>query len=167
MENEITGKRGFILILVIATMVVFIGLVWLIARNVPWNLLNIPVPSSTKGVPSAEMNCTFPVSYWGLHPELYPPQVVLGSETYQANEIEGILTVKAQNVSGELERQLVGVFLNISAGADQDLLKPPFFKLMGGWNNTQKEARSQIMSLKLGPGCIMRWKHSTLGCLGF
>ena len=128
MENEITAKRGLILFLVIATIAVFIGLVWLIATYLPRNLLGFSSPSITPSAPWVEKDCTYPVSYWVEHPELYPVRMVLGSKVYQANEIREALNNTNQDPRTQLQAQLVGAFLNISAGADQSLLETTIFQ---------------------------------------
>jgi hypothetical protein len=117
-----------ILILVIATVAVFVGLVWLIATYLPWNQLGFSSPSYTPYTPRVEKNCTYPVSYWMEHPELYPPQMVLGEKVYQANEIREALTGADQDLTAQLQMQLVGAFLNISSGADQGLIETTIFQ---------------------------------------
>ena len=129
MENEITKKRGLILILVIATITIFVGLVWLIATYLPLNLLGLSSPSFTSTA-WVEKNCTYPVSYWIEHPELYPPQIVLGSKVYQANDIRA-LTGGELDPTAQLQVQLVGAFLNFSSGADQDLIEATIFQAYG------------------------------------
>jgi hypothetical protein len=128
MENEITAKRGLILILVIATVSVFIGLVWLISTYLPLNLLGNSSPSYTPITPLVAKNCTYPVSYWMEHPELYPPRMVLGSKVLRLNEIRKALTGADQNPTAKLQAQLVGAFLNISSGADQGLIETTIFQ---------------------------------------
>jgi len=131
MENEITKKRGLILILVIATITIFVGLVWLIATYLPLNLLGLSSPSFATSTLWVEKNCTFPVSYWMEHPELYPPQIVLGNKVYQANDIREALSGADQEPTAQLKAQLVGAFLNFSSGADQDLIEATIFQAYG------------------------------------
>ena len=128
MENEITSKRGLILILVIATVVVFIGLVWLIATYVTGNSLRGADPSVTPTIRKVFTNCTYPVSYWMEHSELYPSQILFGSKVYKANEIREVLTQSDQNPAAKLQAQLVGAFLNISSGADQTDIETTIFQ---------------------------------------
>ena len=128
MDNEITSKRGLILILVIATVVVFIGLVWLIATYVTGNSLRGADPSVTPTVRKVFTNCTYPISYWMEHPELYPSQILFGSEVYKANEIREMLTQSDQNPAAKLQAELVGAFLNISSGADQTDIETTIFQ---------------------------------------
>ena len=128
MENEITQKRGLILILVIATVVVFIGLVWIIATYIPWNSLGDLSPRNSTNTPQIIKNCTHPTSYWMEHPELYPLQIIFGSKVYQANEIREILTQGSQDPVAQLQAQIVGAFLNISSGADQTLIETTIFQ---------------------------------------
>jgi len=131
MQPEITAKRGLFLILVITTMVVFVGLVWVIARNVPWGLLNSTASTPTTSASRTLVNCTYPVPYWQQHTELYPPQLVLGNKTYLPIEIEEILSEGSQDPNRRLQTQLVGVFLNISAGADQAIIEATVFQAYG------------------------------------
>jgi hypothetical protein len=149
MENEITKKRGLILILVIATIAIFVGLVWLITTYLPKNLLGLSSPSFTSTA-WVEKNCTYSVSYWIEHPELYPPQIVLGSKVYQANGIREALTGADQNPTAQLQAQLVGAFLNISSGADQDLFEATIFQAYS-WL-VQHPAGSQVSDSDLEVG---------------
>jgi hypothetical protein len=128
MENEINKKRGLIFILVIGTITVFIGLVWLITKYIPMDQLRFSSPSLTPSAVRVEMNCTYPITYWMEHPELYPIQVVIGSKIYQANDIREALMQSGQNPIAQLQAQLVGVFLNISSGADQRQLEATIFQ---------------------------------------
>ena len=128
MENEITTKRGLILILVIASVAVFIGLVWLIATYLPLNFLGASSPSITPNTPKVLKNCTYPISYWMDHSELYPPQILFGSKVYQANEIREVLTRGDQDPAAQLQAQLVGAFLNFSSGTDQAIIETTIFQ---------------------------------------
>jgi hypothetical protein len=128
MENELNKKRGLIFILVIGTITVFIGLVWLITKFIPMDQLRFSSPSLTPSVVRVEMNCTYPITYWMEHPELYPIQIVIGSKIYQANDIREALMQSGQNPIAQLQAQLVGAFLNISSGADQRLLESTIFQ---------------------------------------
>jgi hypothetical protein len=131
MENEITAKRGLILILVMATVAVFIGLVWLIATYLPWNLLGGASPKITQNPQHTIKNCTYPISFWTEHPELYPPQILFGSKVYKANEIREVLTQEEQDLSAKLQAQLVVAFLNFSSGADQAIIETTIFQAYG------------------------------------
>ena len=128
MDNEITTKRGMVLILVIATVGVFVGLVWLIATYLPRGLFGFPGPSFTTSGARIEKNCTYPISYWKEHPELYPPQIVLGGKVYQVDDIQAILSAEGQDPSTQIQAQLVGVFLNNLSGADQSLIETTIFQ---------------------------------------
>jgi hypothetical protein len=131
MENEITAKRGLVLILVIATVALFVGLVWLIATYVPWNLLGFSGSSFTATATHTEKNCTYPVSYWREHPELYPAQMVIGGEVYMAKDLKGILSDENNNPAVEIKAQLTGVFLNSLSGADQSSIETAIFEAFG------------------------------------
>jgi hypothetical protein len=131
MENEITTKRGLILILIVATVAVFIGLVWGIATLIPWNLLGFSSPSVAATTARIEKSCTYPVSYWMEHPELYPPQMVIGGKVYGAKDIREILADETQNPTHLMQAQLVGAFLNILAGAEQSSIETTIFEAYG------------------------------------
>ncbi|HSB65475.1 MAG TPA: hypothetical protein VLD65_02800, partial [Anaerolineales bacterium] len=90
MENEFITRRRLIVILVTVTVMVFIGLVWLIARLGPWQLLGVPKSTLTPDA-LVMQNCAYPISYWKAHPELYPSQVVIGGTVYQERELEALL----------------------------------------------------------------------------
>ena len=131
MNNEITTKRGLVLILVVATAVIFIGLVWLIATLEPWNLLTSAGPSSTAGISMVDKNCTYPVYFWKEHAELYPAQIVIGNDIYQANEIATVLADESEDPVNQLKVQLVGAFLNIASGADERSIEGTIFQAYG------------------------------------
>jgi hypothetical protein len=128
MENKNPPKRGLIVFLVIASVAIFIGLVWLIATFLPFSPVGPSRPSFTPNITRIVTNCTYPVSFWVEHPELYPAQIVLGSKVFQANEIREALIYSNQNLPTILQAQLVGAFLNITAGADQSMLETTIFQ---------------------------------------
>src|SRR4030042_464030 len=96
MKNEIFTKRGLILILVIVTVVIFISLVWLIASSGQWGLSGLSNSTFTAVISRDEKNRTYPVAYWNEHPELYPPQLVIGRKTYHASELSQALSDEDQ-----------------------------------------------------------------------
>lgn len=142
MENEITKKRGLVLILVVATVIVFVGMVWMIATFIPRDRSGIPTPSVTVGTSGLETNCTYPVSFWRDHPEYYPPQITLGGVEYQAKDLRAMLSGETQDPTVQLQAQLVGAFLNILAGADQSPVESTVFEAYG-WM-VQHPAGNQI-----------------------
>ena len=121
-------KRGLFIALVLGTMLIFVGLVWLIARNVPWGLFNNPTPSYTAVALRLEKNCTNPVSYWRDHPELYPPVLVLGNDAYQAKDITEMLFDEGASLDTQLQTQLVGAFLNVLSGSDRVPIESTIFQ---------------------------------------
>ncbi len=128
MDKEIRDKRGLILILVIASGVVFIGLVWIIGTYFPWTQLGFSESGDITPTPRIDVNCTYPISYWKEHGELYPAQVILGSQVYRANDIQKALSNTDQGLVGQLQAQLVGAFLNTSTGADQEIIETTIFQ---------------------------------------
>jgi hypothetical protein len=131
MDDEITAKRRLVLILIIVTVVIFVGLVWSIVTYLPLNLLGLPSPSITADRGRVESNCTHPVAYWKEHPELYPSQVVIGGKVYEEKELAVILSDETQDPAQQLQAQLAGVFLNSLAGADQSSIEATIFEAYG------------------------------------
>jgi hypothetical protein len=149
MDNEILIRRRLILILVGVSVVIFIGLVWLIAANRPWNLLGLQNPTHTAGL-QLTRDCTHPVTYWIEHPELYPPQVFIGGVTYQETELEALLLDDSPDLSQQLKTQLAVVFLNNQYGADQSTIETTVFDAYG-WLE-QHPAGSQLTNAELTQG---------------
>jgi hypothetical protein len=131
MEKVITEKRGLVIILVIATVFVFVGLVWAIATYLPLNLSGLPSPSFTATTPLAGKNCTYPVAYWKNHPELYPAQLIIGGQVYKAKDIEGIFLDETADPTVQLQAQLAGAYLNFLSGADQSYVEATIFEAYG------------------------------------
>src|SRR4030043_2294106 len=131
MENVISEKRGLVLILVVATVVIFVGLVWVIATYLPLNLFSNRSPSSTASALLAGKNCTYPVSYWEKHPENYPAQIVIGGQVYEAKDLKGILLNEDEDLAVQLQAQLVGAYLNFLSGADQNYIETTIFEAYG------------------------------------
>jgi len=128
MDNEIYKKRGLILLLVVLTFVIFVGLVWVIAINPPWRQTGEPDPSNTYSILRIKKNCTYPMTYWKEHIELYPPNIVLGSIEYQAEEIQILLANEEAGPVESLQVQLLVVFMNTLSGSDQSLIEATIFQ---------------------------------------
>ncbi|MFZ2097043.1 MAG: hypothetical protein WAV05_10435 [Anaerolineales bacterium] len=126
MDNELTSKRWLVIALVVVTIIIFVGLVWLIATFVPWNRLGFQSPSATASAQVAA-DCTYPISYWKEHPELYPPQMVIGGVVYTERELEALLSEDDENPIQQIRAQLAVAFLNISDGADQSVIEATIF----------------------------------------
>ncbi len=127
MENETLGRRRLIIILVVTSVVVFVGLVGLIISRLPLNGLGRQSSTPT----SAELisqDCTHPIGYWRVHPELYPPQIIIGGTAYQERELEALLADDSQETTQQLKAQLAVAFLNGQAGADQSAIEPAIFE---------------------------------------
>jgi hypothetical protein len=131
MDKVFTDKRGLVIILVIATVLIFIGAVWAIATYLPLNLLGLPHPSSTATALVAGKNCTHPVSYWKNHPELYPAQLIIGGQVYKTKDIQGIFSDDPQELTIQLQAQLTGAYLNFLSGADQSYIETTIFEAYG------------------------------------
>jgi hypothetical protein len=131
MEKGIAGRQGLLIILVLATVVVFVGLVWVIATYLPFNSPASPQPSSTSEAVRTAMNCVAPVAFWVRHPEYYPQQLVLGGTVYPADEIEGIFSNQATDLSVKLQAQLTAAYLNFLSGADQSYIQVTIFEVYG------------------------------------
>jgi hypothetical protein len=128
MESAIIAKRGLFVFLVIASVIIFIGMAWILATSLPWNQPGATSPNPTLGGGWMAANCTYPIGFWVEHPELYPQQMVIGSKVYQAAEIRQALLAAGEEPFGNLQAQLVGAFLNISAGADQSLIDATIYQ---------------------------------------
>jgi hypothetical protein len=140
MENEVTPKRGLVVILVAVTIVIFIGFVWLIAKFIPWNRLGFQNPSVATGTPVVR-NCTYPISYWKEHPELYPAQIVIGKVVYKERELEALLSNNDENPVLQIRAQMAVAFLNISGGADLSVIEATIFNAYGWLNNHPVESQ--------------------------
>ncbi len=149
MDNEIVSRRRLIFILVGASVVVFIGLVWLIAAIRPWDLLGLELPTQTASR-QVVRDCTRPITYWKAHPELYPAQVFIGGVAYQETELEALLSDDSQDLSQQLKAQLVVAFLNNQAGADQGSIEATVFDAYG-WL-LQHPAGSQPTEVDIAQG---------------
>jgi hypothetical protein len=149
MENEILTRRGLIILLVSVTVVIFIGLVWLIARLQPWVLLGVQGSTATPQV-QIMANCTYPVAYWKTHPELFPSQIIIGGTTYKEKELEALLTDNHQDIGQQLKAQLAATFLNNLSGADQSEIEQTVFDAYG-WL-IQHPTGSQISNEELEVG---------------
>lgn len=130
MENEIISRRGLIVLLVVVTVVIFVGVVWLIARYLPLGLLGIAKPTATTSQ-LVKGNCTYPVTYWKEHPELFPPQIIIGGTVYQDRELQALLAHDSQDPVEQLKAQLAVAFLNNWSGADQTTVELTIFEAFG------------------------------------
>jgi hypothetical protein len=124
-------KRGLLVFLVMATVVVFVGVVWAMATFLPFNLGGEVSPTMTEPAASIKTNCVHSIAYWKEHAEAYPAQLVIGEQVYQAGEIRSIFTNAASDPWDELQAQLVGAYLNIRWGADQSYIQPILFEAYG------------------------------------
>ncbi len=149
MDNEIITRRRQIFIMIGASVVVFIGLVWLIAAIRPWDLLGVQIPTHTAASQVAK-DCTHTVSYWKSHPELFPPRVFIGGVTYHETELEALLSNDSQELAQQIKVQLVVAFLNNQAGADQSTIEASVFDAYG-WLE-QHPSGSPVTEDGLGQG---------------
>ncbi|NJD59946.1 MAG: hypothetical protein FIA98_11170, partial [Anaerolineae bacterium] len=111
MGNQITDKRGLIVILIVGTVIVFIGLLWAIATFLPFNLPDSASPTETMDAPREKENCASPVGYWTRHPELYPGRVVIGEHVYEAAELDTVFSDQS-DLQALLQAQLASAYLN-------------------------------------------------------
>lgn len=116
--------------MVVATVIIFVVLVWLIATYIPWDILGLQGPKTSPNVPVVT-NCTLPIAYWKAHPELYPSQMVIGGIVYKERELEALLSDDSQDPAQQIKAQLVVAFLNSQAGADQDSIETTLFDAYG------------------------------------
>ena len=130
MDNELSSRRGWIIALIVATILIFVGLVWVIATFTPWSRLGLQNPSATADA-DALQECTYPITYWRQHPELYPAQVIIGGVPYKQRELEALLTDEELNLILQIRAQLAVAFLNIASGADQSGIEATLFNAYG------------------------------------
>lgn len=123
-----TEKRGLVVFLVVATVVVFIGVVWVIATYLPMNLAAAPSPSLTGHAPRIAINCAAPIAYWKEHTELYPAQAVIGGQVMNAGDLKQIFSSQAEDLPAKLQAQLTAAYLNILSGADQSYIETTIFQ---------------------------------------
>jgi len=123
-----TDKRGLVVILVIATVVVFIGSVWAISTYLPLNLAAAPSSTTTEDSSRAVMNCASPIAYWKDHPELFPSQAVIGGQVYKAAELKQVFSGQSADLPTKLQAQLTAAYLNILEGADQSYIEATIFE---------------------------------------
>ena len=116
--------------MILVTILLFIGLVWVIATYVPWSLLGLQSPSATANAQVLQ-DCAYPITYWREHPELYPAQMVIGGVMYHEKELEALLTDEEINLILQMRSQMAVVYLNISAGADQSSIEGIVFSAYG------------------------------------
>ncbi len=158
METSITQKRGLVIILVVATVVIFVGLVWGITKFLPLSIFGSPKPSETADAPVIGRNCTYPTVYWQAHPELYPSQMVIGGRVYKSADVGGIFSDDSQDTAVQLQAQLTGAYLNFLAGADQSKIEITIFEAYG-WlvrnpagselTDSEREAGSKLVNILL------------------
>jgi hypothetical protein len=123
-----TEKRGLVALLVIATVVIFVGLVWVIATYLPLNLAAAPSPTFTVDAPRVAVNCASPIAFWKIHPELFPERVVIGGQVYKAGDLNQIFSGQAEDLPAKLQAQLTAAYLNILSGADQSYIEATIFE---------------------------------------
>jgi hypothetical protein len=124
-------KRGTLIFLVIATVLVFVGVVWALATYLPLNLGGEASPTTTQPGLSTHANCVHAVAYWKDHSESYPAQMVIAEQVYTAGDIGFIFTNTANDARDELRAQLAGAYLNIRWGADQSYIESILFEAYG------------------------------------
>ena len=127
----IPEKRGMLILLVIATVAIFVGAVWAIVTYLPINITGEARPTKTISVLDPRMNCTHPVSYWTQHAELYPAQIVIGGQVYESNDLERVLSNDTDDPRDNLQSELIAAYLNVHWGADQSYIENVLFEAYG------------------------------------
>jgi hypothetical protein len=131
MEHLLSEKRGLLILLVITTVLVFIGLVWAIVTYLPLTSAASPSPSDTLEAPRMALNCASPVAFWVKHPEYYPSQLIIAGKVYLAVEIKGIFEHANSDLPAKLQAQLVAAYLNTLSGAEQSYIQATMFEAYG------------------------------------
>jgi hypothetical protein len=126
MDNELSPRRGLIIALIVVTILIFVGLLWLIATNLPWSQLGFQSPSAT-ATDQVLQDCAYPLAYWREHPELYPAQIVIGGVIYQQRELEALLTDTEADLAAQIRAQMAVAFLNISRGTSPSSIEGTIF----------------------------------------
>ena len=77
-------------------------------------------------IPATQVNCTRPLSYWAVHPERYPPYIIIGGLKYSREQVTAALN--SPDPAQALLQQVLVAFLNSSTegkkgGVDGDLLE--------------------------------------------
>jgi hypothetical protein len=143
-------KRGLVVILVIATVVLFVGAVWVIVTYLPQSLVAAPSPTITADTPRVAVNCAAPIVFWKQHPELFPAQAVIGGQVYKAGELAKIFSGQNGDLATKLQAQLTVAYLNILSGADQSYIETTIFEAYA-WL-VQHPAGSQVTDSEQGEG---------------
>jgi hypothetical protein len=130
MDNELSPRRGLIIALIVVTILIFVGLLWLVATYLPLSQLGLQSPSAT-ATGQILQDCTYPLAYWREHPELYPAQVVIGGVIYQQRELEALLTDTEANLTLQMRAQMAVAFLNILGGTDPSSIEGTIFSAFG------------------------------------
>ncbi len=153
MDKVITEKKGIWILLVIATVIVFIGLVWIIARYLPLSFTSAPGSSPTASIERRLADCTSPVAYWEEHAELYPAKLVISGQEYAASELKQVLEGQKGDLASRLQAQLTAAYLNISSGADQSYIETTIFEayswLVGHPAGSEVSADEESVGLRL------------------
>jgi hypothetical protein len=165
MENELSSRRGFIIALIVVTIFIFVGLLWLIATYLPWGQLGLQSPSAT-ATGQVLQDCTYPLAYWREHPELYPVQVVIGGVIYQQRELEALLTDTEANLALQMRAQMAVAFLNISGGTDPSSIEGTIFSAYGWLVNHPQGSELSEEELETGTRYLTLLEAYNLGQAG-
>jgi hypothetical protein len=165
MDNELSSRRGLIIALIVVTILIFVGLLWLIATYVPWSQLGLLSPSAT-ATDQVLQDCAYPLTYWSEHPELYPVQVVIGGVIYQQRELEALLTDKEANLALQMRAQMAVAFLNISGGTDPSSIEGTIFSAYGWLVNHPQGSDLSAEELEIGTQFLTLLEAYNLGQAG-
>lgn len=165
MDNELSSRRGVIIALIVVTILIFVGLLWLIATYLPWSQLGLQSPSTT-ATGQALQDCTYPLTYWREHPEIYPAQVVIGGVIYQRRELEALLTDTEANLALQMRAQMAVAFLNISGGTDPSSIEGTIFSAYGWLVNHPQGSELSEGELETGTRYLTLLEAYNLGQAG-
>ncbi len=124
-------KKGLLIVVVIASVVVFVGVVWAMATYLPVVLGGEVSPTATADEIIANANCVHTVAYWEAHTEAYPPQMVIAGQVYTTGDIASIFADTKNGPWEELRAQLAAAYLNIRGGADESTIEQVLFDAYG------------------------------------
>lgn len=165
MDNETFTRRRLFIVIIVVTVLIFIALLWFVATRLPWNRLGFEKPTSTFSLQLAR-NCTYPLTYWEAHPELYPTKVIIGGVVYRERELEALLSDDSQEVGQLIKTQLAVAFLNGLAGADQRSLESTMFDAYGWLILHPAGSPMTAAELRSGKQLITILQAYNLGLLG-
>ena len=119
--NMLHDKRVYAIVFMMVILALFIGIA---IQGAAQSNGGSPGLNATR-IPATQVNCTRPLNYWAVHPERYPPYIVIGDLKYSREEVTAVLN--SPDPAQALLQQVLVAFLNSNTegkkgGVDGDLL---------------------------------------------